>query len=80
MSIVSRYKRRSLLDAARHDLECADRRLSDLLLSADTEYATQEPEWQEGEAGTRHCAASDKLRQAVITLRGLDLPDAGELG
>ena len=79
MSLLGRCKRRNLLNAAHADLEDADRRLSHILLSLDTEYATQEMEWQEGEPGMRNCAASEKLRQAVLVLRGLDLPGAEEL-
>ena len=79
MSLLCRRRYRSLLSAARADLDDADRRLSHVLLSSDTLYATRDTAWQEGPEGKRHCAASDKLRVAVLALRGLDLPQAEEL-
>ena len=80
MSFLGRKKHRNLMSAACADLDDAYRRLSDLLLSSDTLYATQEPEWQEGPEGGRHCAASEKLRRALVTLQALDLPGVGDLG
>ena len=78
--LVSRYKRRCRLDAVRAVLAGAAAELSDLLLSEDTRYATQEAAWQEGPDGAQHCRGSEKLRHAIAVLQGVDLPDAGELG
>lgn len=77
---LARRKRRRAGERFQCHLDAAAEELHGIVLAADLDYAFWDPEQQDGEAGERHGAATEKLRQAVTLLRGLDLPDVEELG